>query len=94
MNGQPQQLELNRQAIGQSINTGLKMLTSEDISTPNAWNKDLATLEQFLINILTGRLVYNEASTERPPEGKSSRPPIDPPGDQSSNSVGEGDDNK
>ena len=90
----PRQSELNRPAINQALNTGLKMLTSEDINTPNAWNKDLATLENFLINLVTGRIMYMDPPPARPQDGTGSqipRPSIDPPGDQSNGSAGEGD---
>ena len=40
--------------VQKAINTTLKMLTSEDISTPNAWNGDLATMQGILVGVVQG----------------------------------------
>lgn len=93
MNAPQQQPQsgLNRAGIEQAMKTGLKMLGSEDISTPNAWNKDLAMLEQFLINLLTGQLQYQDVQKEKPSvDAKIPRPPTPEPTDQSNNSAGDG----
>ncbi len=54
----PQQpdLALNGQQLTAAVQVGLKMLQSEDISSPNAWRTDLGLLEQILVGLLTNKL--------------------------------------
>lgn len=47
--------------VRKAIGTGLKMLNSEDICTPNAWNKDLTILDQILQDLVFGRLIITDA---------------------------------
>jgi hypothetical protein len=70
MNNQQAQPQPNPQ-VQSAIETGIKMLQSETISTPNAWNKDLTQLEQVLIGLLTGKLTLRmesptAAATQKP----------------------------
>ena len=48
------QTVINEQEANGAIVTGLKMLNSEIIMTPNAWNIDLANLQKMLAMILSG----------------------------------------
>lgn len=72
MNDQVQQSAINTQ-VRQAIRTGLKMLSSEDICTPNAWNKDLAILDQIFQDLIFGRLMITDvpkADAEKTPKGE------------------------
>lgn len=55
-------MNINPTTIAAACQTGLKMLTSESINTPNAWNTDLATLTQVLLSVVNGHLVIIPAS--------------------------------
>jgi len=64
INQQPQQPQsVSPQAVEAALRTGMKLLTSEVIDTPNAWNKDLGTLQDILGSLLVGQLVL------APPKG-------------------------
>jgi hypothetical protein len=58
---QPQQPALNPRVIEEACRYGCKLLASETIATPNAWNGQLASLEQLLVGVLNGRYVLNIA---------------------------------
>lgn len=80
MNGEEQ----NQQAVQSALQTGLKMLNSEAVSTPNAWNRDLAQLEQLMIGLLSGNLMIIPGPNAQPAGAGSSdggKPPPPPPGD-------------
>ncbi len=50
---------LSPQTITSALKIGHKMLIAEDISTPNAWNKDLANLQELLEALLMGKITLN-----------------------------------
>lgn len=58
------QTVINEQEANSAIVTGLKMLNSEKIMTPNAWNIDLANLQKMLAMILSGAIKVGPASTD------------------------------
>ncbi len=60
MNDKAQQQSAINTQVRQAIVTGLKMLGSEDICTPNAWNKDLTVLDQILQDLAMGRLMITD----------------------------------
>lgn len=68
-------MNLNPQMIGSAVKTGLKMLTSESISTPNAWNTDLSVLTQILVLVMNGQMQI--VPTPPPQEEKKSDEPLD-----------------
>ncbi len=59
---------LNVQTITSALKAGHKMLIAEDISTPNAWNKDLANLQELIEALLMGKLTLNDAPTPDGPK--------------------------
>jgi len=69
---EPQRNTINPQMTEAAFRVGLKLLTSETISTPNAWNKDLGILQDVMAAVLTGQLVLAPATppsrSEGPPE--------------------------
>jgi len=68
---------MNQQQTQQALQTGLKMLDSDTICTPNKWNTDLANLQQLIVAILSGQLVLVPgAGVAKPPE-QSDPPPGD-----------------
>ena len=68
------------QNVRQAINTTLKMLTAEDISTPNAWNGDLATMQGILVAVVQGQWELKPVEGAAPP-AEPPTPPITPPDD-------------
>ncbi len=50
-------LNIPPQVVQGAVETGLKMLRSEDVATPNAWNTPLANLEGILVELSVGNLV-------------------------------------
>lgn len=76
--GQPGQL--NQQAVQSALQTGLKMLNSDQISTPNAWNRDLTQLEQIIVGLLSGQLrIIPGANAQTMPQQPGGEPPPPPP---------------
>jgi len=64
---QPQpQPQISPQQFLKAYATGKKMLESETICTPNAWNEDLMLLSHVLEGLITGNLVLAQGAP--PPE--------------------------
>lgn len=84
-----QQDDLKQQAVQNAFQTGLKMLKSETITTPNAWNKDLSQLETLVIGLLSGQLMIIDGPNARLPDDKKvdDKPP---PGGEGKSANGEG----
>lgn len=60
-------MTITKQAnVQQALRTGIKMLTSEHINTPNSMNEDLTTLKHILVGVLNGTfdLVQGETSDD------------------------------
>jgi hypothetical protein len=64
-----------------AVNTGLKLLQSPDVSTPNAWTSGLYILERFLEAVRDQRLIVStpppptEVQQEQPPQPQPPQPP-------------------
>ena len=71
-----------QQQIGRAIQRGIKLLTSEDVSTPNSWNADLNVLLNILIGLDNGALkIADGPNAPKPdPDAGSGTPPPPPPG--------------
>jgi hypothetical protein len=48
---------LEQQQIASAVRTGLKMLSSDEIRTPNSWNADLTNLQNILLGIAHNQLL-------------------------------------
>ena len=71
---------LSPQQITEALRTGLKMLTAEDIKTPNAWNGDLSALTGICLAILDGRMEL----VQKEPAGAAGPALVSKPGDKAS----------
>lgn len=75
------QTSITKQEVDEAVKTGLKMLSAENINTPNAWNIDLGNLQRVLVLILSGQLVLKQPEQdEQPPEEKVDLPKLIPEG--------------
>ena len=63
-------MEMTQKVVERAIETGLKLLEADDVFTPNAWNKDLASLEQVLLGVLAGQLELRTVKQPEAPPGK------------------------
>jgi len=58
--------KLTQQQVQGALKTGFKMLTSTEISTPNAWNRDLIALEELIVAMLSGQIKLSSADEDLP----------------------------
>lgn len=54
-------MDLNQKVIDEALTVGLKLLSAEDVTTPNAWNRPLAALETILVGLIQGQLELRAA---------------------------------
>lgn len=60
------EFRMTKNEVDSAITTGLKMLSAEDVNTPNAWNIDLGNLQKVLALIAGGQLKLIPVETAAP----------------------------
>ena len=76
-------IQMTQRQIENAFETGLKMLTSEDISTPNSWNRDLVNLQEIVVGMISGQLQITTAGAAAAAgdDGGDKTPPPDDNGE-------------
>jgi len=65
------EFSMTKNEVDSALQTGMKMLSSDQVNTPNAWNIDLGNLQKILVLIAGGQLQLTSVPVppQRPDDG-------------------------